>query len=77
MLARALADPVGRYKLRIGVNRDERPLVAQPLAIVAPRKVHLLLADVGPDFVALNTAAAEIAHLVIGKRGTAGPHLDH
>jgi hypothetical protein len=39
--------------------------------------VHLLLADVGPNFVALNATAVEIAHLVIGEHGAAGPDLDH
>jgi hypothetical protein len=51
---------VGRNKLCVGVDRDERPLVAKPLPIVAPLQVHLLLADVGPDFVALNALAVEI-----------------
>jgi hypothetical protein len=77
MLARALADAVGRDQLGLGVDRDEGPLVAKPLPIVAPLKAHLLLADEGPDFIALDAAAIEIAHLVIGERGTAGPDLDH
>ena len=71
-----VANAIGRNKLGFRVNGHERPLVSKPLPIIAPLEVRLLLAHVGPDFVALNAAAVEVAHLVVGKRYAAVPDLD-
>ena len=73
----ALADAIGRDQLGLRINRHERPLVAQAAAVVTLLKVHLLLADIGPDFVNLDPLAGQVPHLLIGERSTAGPDLDH
>lgn len=76
-LAAALADAIGRDQLGIRVNRYKRPLVADLGAIRKAGNMALLHPAERPDFVALNAAAIEIAHLVIGKSGAAVPDLDH
>jgi hypothetical protein len=58
-------------------NRHKRPLVANSGPVCEARNVRLLHAAERPDFVALNAAAIEIAHLLIGERRAAGPDIDH
>ena len=41
----AMADPVDRDQLRLGVERHERPLIADPAASVIFRRMPLLLPD--------------------------------
>jgi hypothetical protein len=45
-------------KTAVGRERDECPHIAQTSAVIA----GLLLADIGPNFVNLNTTARQIAH---------------
>ena len=75
MLAGPLSDAVGWDQLSFGVDRNKGPLVAKAMPIIAGLQVHLLLANIGPDFVALNAMAIEVAHLVVGKCGAAGSDL--
>jgi hypothetical protein len=49
----------------------QRPLVADLGAVSESRNTRLLHPAKRPDFVALNAAAIEVAHLVIGERGAA------
>ncbi len=39
--------------------------------------MHLLLADVRPNFVNLDPLARQVPHLLVGERSAAVPDLDH
>ena len=67
--ARGFADTVCRNDLRLGIERDERVLIAEPARIVVFGHVALLLADIGPDLVNLDTAAGQLAHLFVHQLG--------
>jgi hypothetical protein len=60
---RALAGEIDRDKLGLRINRHEGPEVARADAF-ARLKLRLLLAHVAPNFVALDTLAMQVAHLL-------------
>ncbi|MFY9831551.1 MAG: hypothetical protein WAK66_02385, partial [Methylocystis sp.] len=55
----ALANEERRNNLRIRVHGDESPLIADAGLVVILRHLRLLLADVRPDFIALEALAAD------------------
>ena len=57
---RALADEVGSNQFGFRIHCDENPLIANLLSVVAASNLALFLLDKGPDFVALNVAAAKV-----------------
>lgn len=71
----ALADPVRRDDLRVGVDRDEGPEVAHAGPIVLTRDLPLLLRDVGPDSITLKPLAGEVAHVRVEDGCATGPDL--
>jgi hypothetical protein len=73
----ALADAEARNELRFGINRHKGPLVADLTPVIVSRNLALLLADIGPDFVDLNTLAGELAHLLVHEDCAAVSDLDH
>ena len=54
----ALPDVVVRNELRVGVERNPRPEIADLVLIVSRRQLRLFLADEGPNLVHLQALAA-------------------
>ncbi len=73
---RALADPVSRDKLGVGIKSDERPLIADARPGHPARYVGLLYPHERPYFVDLDALAGQAPHLLIGERSAAFPDLD-
>ena len=61
ILAATLANEIRGHQLGIRVNRNVNPLVAKLCRIVL-LDVPRLLADIGPNLIALQTAARELPH---------------
>lgn len=59
---RALANEVRSNQFGFRIHCDENPLIANLLSITAASNLALFLLDKGPDFVALDVAAAQVAH---------------
>jgi len=51
-------------------------LIADPARVVILREVPLLLGDVSPNLVSLDTASRQLAHLRIHQRGASLADLD-
>jgi hypothetical protein len=61
----ALTDAICPNDLRLGIERNEGVLIANTARVVVLRDVPLLLADVGPNLIDLDTAARKLAHFLV------------
>jgi hypothetical protein len=74
--ARSLADAECRNQLRLGIERNEGPHIAEAAAVILAGKASLLLADIGPNLIDLDAAARKLAHLFVHELRAAVANLD-
>ncbi len=67
----ALADAECRNELRVGIERDKGPHVADARTVVLRSHLALLLLYIRPNLIDLNAAASQVAHLLVHDRGAA------
>lgn len=65
-----LADEPARNELGISVERDPSPNIAHPISLHFGRAILLFRSNEGPDFVALDAAAFQVAKRFILIFGT-------
>jgi hypothetical protein len=71
-----LSNPVGPDNLRVRIESNEGPHIAQATAVILAGQPGLLLTDVTPNLIDLDTGSAQFPHLLIHDLGATFAYFD-